>query len=62
MFIFLCQIPYISLQNLIIFRWELLKVLNQAGLTTAIPYKMKISINNKHPHFYMWVVRQLIST
>lgn len=29
--VFLCQIPYIALLNLIIFRRELLKVLNQPG-------------------------------
>lgn len=59
---FLCQIPYISLQNLIIFRRELLKVLNQAGYLQQFLIKVKININNKHSHFYTWAVRQLIST
>lgn len=50
------------MQNLIIFRWKLLKVLRSGWLPTATPYKVKTNTNNKHPHFYMWAVRQLISS
>lgn len=38
MFIFVCQIPSISLQNLITFRYELLKVLNHVGYLQQYTY------------------------